>query len=222
MINTPDLERAASAALRLLIDNSVTETPVNPLPVLLNLPHVRVIPYTKMADEAGMDRQDLVPIFGNQDAATFRLNLSGVDDVRYVVVYNMRLPFEIIWRAIARELGHIILGHDGVTRPMSVRMAEASCFAHHLICPRPVIQLLRSSGLPLTMNVLSNVTGCSQECVEDMQNIPGVSVSAELNRAVRDLFAPHIKEYVAFHLSSLKPDRSPLVDFGSYMEGYIE
>ena len=127
MINKPDFDRAAIAASQMLIDNHITETPVNPLPILLNYPGVRVLPYTKMADEAGIDRNDLVPIFGNQDAATFLLNMPGLDDVKYVVVYNMRLPFEIIWRAIARELGHIVLEHDGITRPQSVRMAEAVC-----------------------------------------------------------------------------------------------
>ena len=222
MINSPNLDRAAAAAMQLLIDNSITETPINPSPILLNYPGVRVLPYTKMASDAGMDRKDLVPIFGNQDAATFRLNMPGLDDVKYVVVYNMRLPFEIIWRGIARELGHIVLDHDGVTRPQSVRMAEAVCFAHHLISPRPVLRLLQAEGVPMTMNVLANTTGCSDACVEEMQTIPGVHVSAELNAKVRDLFAPHIMEFIDFYRSSQKQDKSPLVDFGTFMDNYIE
>ena len=222
MINKPDFDRAAAAAMRLLIENNITETPVNPLPILLSYPGVRVLPYTKMALDAGMDRRDLVPIFGNQDAATFRLNMPGLDDVKYVVVYNMRLPFEIIWRAVARELGHIVLDHDGVTRPQAVRMAEALCFAHHLISPRPVLHLLRSAGVPVTMNVLANTTGCSDACVEEMQTISGVSVPPALNAQVRDLFAPHIMEFVDFYRSSTKQDRSPLVDFGTFMDNYME
>ena len=222
MINSPNLDRAAAAAMQLLIDNSITETPINPSPILLNYPGVRVLPYTKMASDAGMDRKDLVPIFGNQDAATFRLNMPGLDDVKYVVVYNMRLPFEIIWRGIARELGHIVLDHDGVTRPQSVRMAEAVCFAHHLISPRPVLRLLQAEGVPITMNVLANTTGCSDACVDEMQTIPGVHVSAELNAKVRDLFAPHIMEFIDFYRSSQKQDKSPLVDFGTFMDNYIE
>lgn len=222
MINKPDLDRAAAAALQLLIDNHVTETPINPLPILLNYPGVRVLPYTKMASEAGIDRKDLVPIFGNQDAATFRLNLPGMDDVKYVVVYNMRLPFEIIWRAIARELGHIVLDHDGVTRPQSVRMAEAVCFAHHLISPRPVLHFLRQSGLPFTLNVLTNTTGCADECVQEMQTIPGAHVPADLNAHVRDLFVPHLREYVDFYLASHKKDTSPLLDLCTFMDNYEE
>ena len=222
MITKPDLDRAATAAMKLLIENQIRETPVNPMPILLNYPGVRVLPYTKMALDAGIERNDLVPIFGNQDAATFHLTMPGMDDVKYVVVYNMRLPFEIIWRGIARELGHIVLNHDGITRRLDARMAEAMCFAHHLISPRPVIRILQESGFPFTMNVLSSTTGCSDECVDDMRAIPGVHVSAELNRKVRQLFEPHLKEYIEFHNSAKKQDHSPLVDFGSYMEGYEE
>ena len=145
-----------------------------------------------------------------------------IDNVEYVVVYNMRLPYEIIWRGIARELGHIVLGHDGVTRPYEIRKAEAMCFAHHLLSPRPIISLLRESGIRVTANVLSDTTGCIDECIEDMQAIPGVRVPAELNRQVRDLFARGINEYARFHQASNKPDKSPLVDFGTYMDNYEE
>lgn len=223
MINKPDYDRAASAAMQLLVDNHFTETPINPMPVLMSFPGVRVLPYAKMATDAGMDRQDLIYLFGNAEASTFYLNpvSSGLDDVRYIVVYNMFMPSEIIWRGIARELGHIVLGHDGVTRENKARMAEALCFAHHLISPRPVLRLLQEKG-PLTMNVLINTTGCSYECVEELQTIPGARVPAELNRQVRDLFAPHLLEYLNFYHSSAKQDTSPFVYLGSFMDGYEE
>ena len=218
----PDLDRAAIAAMNMLIENNITETPIKPLPMLINYPGVRVMPFTHMADEAGMDREDLIPLFGaNQDAATFHLSMN-IQDVRYVVVYNMRLPFEIIWRAVARELGHIVLGHDGVTRPNEVRRAEAVCFAHHLISPRPIIRMLKDSGVPLTMNVLANTTGCSEECVDEMQLIPGTHVPAELNRQVRDQFARGISEYLRFHAAAPRTDTSPLLNFGTYMDNYEE
>ena len=223
MITAPDFSLAATRALEILRDNSITETPINPLPVLLNVPGVRVIPFTKMANEIDRDRSDLIPMFGaNTDAATFHLQMDGLDDVDYVVVYNMRLPFEIIWRGIARELGHIVLGHTGTTRTADARMAEALCFAHHLISPRPIIRLLQDSGLPLTMNVLSAVTGCSDECVDELQTIPGVYVSPELNAQIRAQFAPHLLEYINFHRSSPKIDKSPVIDFGTFMDGYEE
>ena len=222
MINKPDYEAAATKAMQIIIENNITETPINPMPIILNYPGVRVVPYTKMATDAGMERADLIPLFGNQDAATFHLNMPNLDDVKYVVVYNMRLPFEIIWRGIARELGHIVLNHNGITRTEEARLAEALTFAHHLICPRPIIRMLQQASEPLTMNVLAAVTGCSDECVESMQKIPGVHIPKEINDQVRAMFEPHIKEYLSFHHAAQKPDRSPIVDFGSFMEGYEE
>lgn len=218
----PDYDRAAIAAMQILVDHQIAETPIVPLPILLKYPGVRVISFAKMANEANIDRDELLPLFvANQDAATFKLGLD-IDDVEYVVAYNLRLPFEIIWRGIARELGHIVLGHDGVTRPYAVRRAEAMCFAHHLLSPRPIIHMLQESGIPLTMNVLSDTTGCIDECVLDMREIPGVHVPAELNRQVRDLFSHGINEYIRFHNASKKTDNSPVVDFGTFMDCYEE
>ena len=217
----PDFDRAAAKAMEILIGNMLTETPIDPLAILLKTPGVRVLPFTRMAAEAGLERKDLVQLFGcNQDAATFLVD--SIESVRYVVVYNMRLPCEIIRRAIARELGHILLGHDGSTRPTEVRRAEAMCFAHHLLSPRPVLHLIRESGTPLTLSVMSQTMGCSEECVEDLQKIPGVRISADLNRKVRDQFAPHIREYISFHRLSPMKDHSPVIDLGTYMDLYEE
>ena len=218
---TPDFEAAAIKAMKILIDNNITETPVSPLPILKRYPGVRVLSFSKMADNTDINRADLVPMFGaNQDAATF--HLTGIDGVSYVVVYNLQLPFEVVWRAVARELGHIVLGHDGLTRPPEIRYAEAKCFAYHLLTPRPVIHLLQQSGIPITMNVLSAVTGCSDECVDGMRAVPGVRVPAELNLAVRKQFERRINEYIRFHQASPNVDQSPVVDFGSYMSFYEE
>lgn len=218
----PDYDRAATAAMQILIDNQITETPICPLPILKKYPGVRVISFARMANEANMERDELVPLFvRNQDAATFRLNMT-IDDVEYIVAYNLRLPYEIIWRGLARELGHIVLGHDGVTRPYEVRRAEAMCFAHHLLSPRPILKMLLDSGIPLTMNVLSDTTGCIDECVEDMQMIPGAHVPPELNRQVKEMFSRGIGEYIRFHSAAKKIDHSPLVDVGSFMDNYEE
>lgn len=215
----PDYDKAATKAMEILIENKITETPIDSLSILLKYPGVRVMSFTKFAQRAGMERKELIPLFGeNQDACTFQLDF--IEGVRYVVVYNMRLPYEIIMRGIARELGHIALDHDGETRSTEVRKAEAMCFAHHLISPRPIINMLQQ--IPLTMNVLTATTGCSDECVDDLRELPGVHVRKELNAAVRDQFARGIKEYIRFYNASNKVDKSPVIDFGTYMEGYEE
>ena len=223
MNTAPDYDLAATRAMEILRDHRITETPITPLPVLLDLDGVRVMPFTKMAEDAGKERHELIPMFGsNSDAATFHLNMPGMDDIRYVVVYNMRLPFEIIWRGIARELGHIVLGHDGRARSPEIRMAEALCFAHHLLTPRPILRIFQESGLQLTLSEFAETTGCSSECVDDMRKIPCAHVPAELNRQVKSQFAPHVLEYINFHKLSPMADRSPVIDVGTFMDGYEE
>lgn len=219
----PDYDRAAISAMQILINNNITETPISSMPILLNYPGVRIMSFSNMADITEIDRKDLIPMFGwNQDAITFRMNIYGMDNVQYVVIYNMCLPHEEIRRSIARELGHIVLGHDGQTRPVETRMAEALCFAHHLLTPRPIIRMIQQSNIPFTMNVLVHTTGCSADCIEEIQNIPGVHVPKEINNKVRELFAPHIEEYIRFHQSAPKHDNSPVINFGSYMDFYEE
>ena len=218
----PDYDRAATEAMKILVAHKITETPIVTMPILKNYPGVRVMSFTHMANEAGINRDDLIPLFNkNQDAVTFHLGM-GIEDVKYVVVYNMRLPHEIICRALARELGHIVLGHDGITRPQHVRLAEAMCFAHHLISPRPIIRIIQESNIPLTLSVMTNTVGCSEECIDDMRGIPGAHVPAELNREVRDLFSRGIREYIRFHIASPLKDKSPVIDLGSYMDHYEE
>ena len=220
---TPNYEKAATQALEILRDSGITETPVFPLPILKNLPGVRVMSFSEMADENGIERKNLIPLFGrNQDAATFVFNIPGFEEIKYVVIYNMQLTFERIRKAAARELGHIILGHDGVTRTTEVRLAEAMAFAFNLLCPRPILNMLIEGGVPLTMNVLKDTIGCSEECVEGMRKIPGVHVPAELNRQVRALFEPHIAEYIRFHNTWPVKDTSPVADLGNYMDNYEE
>ena len=217
----PDFDRAATMAMKTLIENRIKETPVDSLSILLKYPGVRVMSFAHFASQAGMERRELVPLFGsNQDAATFHLDMN-ISDVKYVVVYNMQLPFDIIWRGVARELGHIVLEHDGKTRPAEVRRAEAVTFAHHLISPRPILHQLRQS-VPLTMNVLTATTGCSDSCVEELRTIPGANVPAELNREVRDLFSRGIDEYIRFCKAAQTEDKSPVIDFGEYMDNYKE
>ena len=217
----PNYDLAATRAMELLVARHIVDTPIASLPILRDYPGVRIMSFTNMADLSEIDRSNLIPMFGfNQDAVTFRMN--DMPDVNYIVIYNMHLPHEEIRRSIARELGHIVLGHDGQTRPMDVRMAEALCFAHHLLTPRPIVRMIQQSGIPFTMNVLVHTTGCSADCIDEIQSIPGAHVSPDLNRQVRDLFAPHILEYIRFQSSAPKPDRSPVIDFGTYMDHYEE
>ena len=54
---TPNLERAATAAAKTLIDFNVTSAPVAPLRILKSIPGVLVLSFAQMAEEIGVERK---------------------------------------------------------------------------------------------------------------------------------------------------------------------
>ena len=217
---TPDYQRAAVAASKTLVSRGINSAPVSPLPILKSLPGVLVVSYQSLSDNLAQDRRCLLSRFsGNQDAFTSVHIVDGKP--RYIVTYNQQLSQVLIQRSLARELGHIVLGHDG-SLPEDVRNAEAKCFAHHLLCPRPLLHMVQASGIRLTVEVLGNLTGCYDSCLACMREIPAVHVPADLNRTVRDQFSAYFRNYFEYHRTVAVSDGSALAYFGTYMDGYEE
>lgn len=218
---TPDFEKAALKATETLIRYNIGTAPIDALPILKNTPGVLVKTFSEISEEKNIARKDIIDTLGckNQDAITTVL-IDG-SDLKYVVAYNRMLSAGIVNRALARELGHIILGHDG-TRPEKVRQEEAKCFAHHLLAPRALIHALQASNIRLTTEVLGNITGFYDYCLSCIRKQPSVVVPAELNRKVRDQFMPYIKNLFEYQRYASIKDGSALADLGAYMEGYEE
>ena len=218
---TPDYELAARKATETLIRYGIASAPVDPLPILKKIPGVLVLTFEDMSKKAQLARNDVMDLFGfsNQDAVTTVFVNDG--DLRYVVTYNRMLSSMIVDRALARELGHIILGHDG-SKPEDVRNEEARCFAKHLLIPRPLIHTIQATGIRVTTEVMNNLTGCNDHCLACIRKLPPVHVPAELNRQVRDHFMPYIVNYFNFQRHAQHHDGSALADLGTYMDGYEE
>ena len=217
---TPDFQTAAIRAAETLISNNITAAPIVPIPILKSIPGVKVLSFAEMAYRAGEDRDSIVRSFNEaQDAVTFTKRFG--DDLRYFVIYNQRLPFYILQRGLARELGHILMRHDG-TRPESVRTSEALCFSLHLLCPRPLIHALMEAGITMTVETLGNITGCYERCLSILRTIPATDVPPELNRTVKAQFKPYIDDFVSFQHFLATGDSTPLADFGTFMDGYTE
>ena len=218
---TPDYERAAIKATETLIKHNIGTAPIDPLPILKKTPNVLVFTFKEMSDKSNVDRNDILNQLGckNQDAVTTVFFANG--KTKYVVTYNQLLSTGIISRALARELGHIVLGHDG-SRPEESRNEEAICFAHHLLCPRPLIHSIQATGIRLTTETIANVTGFYDYCLSCIRKQPSVKVPAELNRLVRDQFMPYVLNLFEYQRYASMKDGSALADLGQYMEGYAE
>lgn len=218
---TPDYEFAAEMALDTLYKYGIDSAPVAPLPILKQIPGVLVVTYESMSQAVDQDRRCVMDLFGEKNQDAFTSFSMDHGKPRYLVTYNQRLPIALIQRALARELGHIILGHDG-SRPEDVRNEEAKCFANHLLVPRPLIHALQAMNIRITVEVLGNVTGCYDFCLSCLRKLPAVHPAAELNRAVRDQFLPYIKNLFEYQRYAMLSDGSALADFGTFMEGYEE
>lgn len=217
----PDYQKAATLALETLIRYRVSYAPVDPLPILKATPDVLVLSYADMADTIGVERSCVLSNLSAQthDATTV-IDVKGVFR-RYLVGYNRQLPTYITDRALARELGHIILGHDG-SLPENVRTEEAYFFARHLLCPRPLVRALQDSGITITSDLLGNTTGCYERCQACLASGPAVRTTPELNRLVRSQFQSYVDNLADYIPILCQDDRSAPVDFGSYMDLYEE
>ena len=207
----PNYEAASVKALETIVKYGISSAPILPLPILKKMPGVLVVSFTEMSQSSGIERKNLVTMFGNenQDAITSVHNKNG--KLVYLVTYNQRLPIYMIQRSLAREMGHIVLGHDG-SLPEDIRYAEALCFANHLLCPRPLVQAVKESGVRFSVEVLGNMTGCYERCLQSMRKLPAVKTPSELNRKVREQFADYLENYLDY-LTFVREDDSPIADF---------
>lgn len=90
----------------------------DPLQILRQLSNVLVITFS-FSD---------MPV--DQDAFTC------VDGNKFIIFYNDSLSPVRLRSVLARELGHVILQHDGKD-PEEIWDEEATCYAYHFLCPPP-------------------------------------------------------------------------------------
>lgn len=217
---TPRLNDAASAAAKVLLDYHVAAVPINPLQILTSMPDVFVVTFTEMADEQRIAQDSSPSLFGSNSQDAVSYSLGGNGRLR-VVAYNQRMPYYIVQMALARELGHIVLGHDS-SRHDETDVTEALYFARHLLCPRPLVRALMDKQIPLSVEALGNLTGCYGRTLAGMRSMPGAVVTASLNRRLRAQLAMYI-DTIIDHYAAIEPDEDFVpADFGSYMDNYEE
>ena len=214
----PDYNKAATKAAECLIKYNIHTFPVSPLPILEQMDDVIVVSFAEMSSASGYRKRDIMPLFGkNRDAITSVCSDNGRQS--YVVVYDGMLPFPLRQRALARELGHIVLRHTGCSEENT---AEALCFAAHFLCPRPLVHAIQATCLHLSVDLLANLTGIFEQFLFSIRRLPGTVVSSGLNRFVRNQCMPFVLNIFEYYQTALPADGSAAVDFGSFMDGYEE
>jgi len=214
----PDYDRAATKAMELLVKFGIDSAPIDPFPIIRETPDTVLVTFTEFSDDVGIARSKLM---NTPDAFSSVRLIDGKQ--QYIIAYNKKLGEHnhSLHCALARELGHAILGHDG-SLPYDVRMEEVRCFHHHLLCPRPLVNLIQASGIRLTNAALNFMTGCNEQCLESMRTLPETHVPAELNRQVRDQFMDYFMNHFECQRVRKLTDGTALAYFGTYMTGYEE
>jgi hypothetical protein len=220
---TPDYTRAATLAAETLIRFGINAAPINPIPMIMQMPElVTLVSYTQLSNDIGIKRQELMRTIASAPDAFSSVEIKD-GKAHYIIAYNQKLGDNnhSLHCALAREFGHIILGHDG-SRPYEVRQEEARCFHHHLLAPRALIHMIQASGIRLTTAALNFMTGCNEQCVSSMRHLPAVDVPAELNRALVKQFFDYFMNHFECQRIRALDDGSALADLGTYMDGYME
>ena len=80
----------------------------------------------------------LLVSFESSDMPVEQDSFTCVDGEKYIVFYNKSLSHVRRRAALARELGHVVLQHDGKD-PEELWDEEATCFSYHFLCPPPSV-----------------------------------------------------------------------------------
>ena len=154
-----DYLKAATKAAETLIKYNICKSPVSPLPILQSMENVIVVSFEEIGSISGINRANVMEIFGKCKDAFSSIHMKDKTPI-YIVAYNALLPFNMLQRALAREMGHIVLEH---TERTPENESEALCFAQHLLCPRALVHLLQAISIRITEDLIGNLTGIHQQ-----------------------------------------------------------
>lgn len=139
-IRPSDPARACRMAYRALLAMGRRELPVDVLGMLARCRDTRLMTYAQAGQILGRSVYGMAGSLPSVQACTMVYEYGG-KRLR-IVLYNDDVCFgnrgSRRW-SLAHELGHIVLGHREDSWPAEW---EANCFAQHLLCPRPLLEVL--------------------------------------------------------------------------------
>lgn len=143
----PNYQRSAEKAAEASARFGACSSPCDLLQIFSMLPNVSVVSISV----------DSVP--GREAWDAFSCVRPHDGGFQYIVIYNRLLSPSVLAFALARELGHVILEHDGLA-PERVWMEEAVCFARNLLSSSvpAVVVYFRPEHQILTMSFKSMQT----------------------------------------------------------------
>ena len=214
-----DCTTAATQAARALIKFGISRTPIYPQQIVQASDRATMVSFA--------DPDEMYDIMGTNSVITWEnKNLVWTSLVpeenevhSYLFTVNRNAPMGRLKLALAVELGHIYLGHGTNILGSEKSRKEAECFALHLVFPRALVKLLQERDVVLTKVMFSRIFGDCEWCLESILNAEPVSISPDLNRLVKEQFAPYVDKLEDIGIFLAEPHGEPL-DLSKYMAGY--
>jgi hypothetical protein len=139
-MNRPDYHRATRNAYRTLLATKIDALPIDIDTVCARCRNTRVLSFR----EACSRYEGFEPFYDGPSRTAFTLRQFEGDLAHNIIFWNdedMRRGSGVYRFSLAHELGHIVLRHSedsGYAAEL-----EANVFAQHLLCPRPVLEVLQ-------------------------------------------------------------------------------
>lgn len=137
----PNYHRATRQAYRVLLAAKIDRLPVD-VDAICERCHDTTLVSSRTARE--LMGEDFDPFFDGPSRTALTVRRWRAGRAYHTIIWNteeMSHGSAQYRYAIAHELGHVLLRHPGGQHPAAE--AEADLFAQHLLCPRPVLEVLQ-------------------------------------------------------------------------------
>ena len=159
----PNYHRATRNAYRTLLATGVDRLPVDVTAICGRCRNTQVLSFR----EARCLNDEFEPLWDGPSRTAFTLRHTIESHTEYLILWNdeeMSRNSGLYRFSLAHELGHIVMKHGEDAG--YVAELEANCFAQHLLCPRPVLEVLQPADY-LEISDLCRVSRSAARVVKD-------------------------------------------------------
>jgi len=207
-VNRPNYHRATRQAYRTLLAAGINTLPVDITDLCCRCRNTRVISF----QEARCRWDTFEPLWDGPSRTAFTIRLIEDDEIHNIIFWNdaeMSRGSGLYRFSLAHELAHIVLKH-----PEDAGYAaelEANVFAQHLLCPRPVLEVLQ----PRNYLEISCLCGVSRDAAriiaaqlcqdnryvdQDMWNGIFAAFNLDQKRNTADFLSPFYQRRLGLHM----------------------
>lgn len=195
-----DYHRATRNAYRTLIATGIDNLPVDVTAICGRCRNTKVLSFMEVRELLDNDYE---PLIDGPSRLAFTMRHTIGDTIHNLILWNdeeISRSSGLYRFSLAHELGHIVLKH---TCADYVAELEANCFAQHLLCPRPVLEVLQPAGY-FEISLMCGVSRSTACIVKNALHQDNRYVDLDMWKKIYAAFNLDQKRNVADFLSSFQ------------------